>query len=151
MRAKKFFSREQQKDIVKAIAKAELNTSGEIRVHIDDDCKEDVLDRAAFLFHKFKMHKTASRNGVLFYLAVNDRKFAVLGDSGIHEKVPPGFWDQIKVMMQGHFTNHEFALGLCKGIEQAGEKLKTHFPFQKNDTNELSNEVSFGKKPAEKE
>ena len=47
--------------------------------------------------------------------------------------------------MLSHFKKQEFTEGLCKGIEMAGEKLKSHFPLQSNDTNELNNEVSFGK------
>ena len=145
MSAKKFFTKEQQDAIVKAIANAEHNTSGEVRVHIDDECKEDVLDAAAKVFHKLKMNKTALRNGVLFYLAVADRKFAILGDKGINEKVPADFWDNIKETMLAHFKQTQFTEGLSKGIEMAGEKLKVHFPLQKNDINELSDEISFGK------
>lgn len=145
MSAKKFFTSEQQNSIKQAIAAAELNTSGEVRVHIDDTCKEDVLDKAANMFHQLKMDKTALRNGVLFYLAVTDHKFAILGDKGINEKVPMDFWDNIKDVMLDHFKKQQFTEGLCKGIEMAGEKLKSHFPLQTNDTNELNNEVSFGK------
>lgn len=145
MSAKKFFTSEQQNSIKQAIAAAELNTSGEVRVHIDDTCKEDVLDKAANMFHQLKMDKTALRNGVLFYLAVTDHKFAILGDKGINEKVPTDFWDNIKDVMLDHFKKQQFTEGLCKGIEMAGEKLKSHFPLQTNDTNELNNEVSFGK------
>lgn len=145
MSAKKFFTAEQQKSIQDAIAKAELNTSGEIRVHIDDKCKGDVLDCAANMFHQLKMNKTELRNGVLFYLAVSDRKFAILGDKGINEKVPANFWDNIKEVMFENFKQQKFTEGLCKGIEMAGEKLKTNFPLQSNDTNELTNDVSFGK------
>lgn len=144
MSAKKFFSEEQRKAIQKAIVAAELNTSGEIRVHIDDECKEEVLDKAANTFFMLKMDATKLRNGVLFYLAVKDKKFAILGDKGINEKVPADFWDNIKETVLANFKQNEFTSGLCKGIEMAGEKLKSHFPLQKNDTNELSNEVSFG-------
>ncbi len=145
MSAKKFFTKEQQKAITDSIAKAELNTSGEVRVHIDDDCKENVLDKAASVFHNLKMNKTELRNGVLFYLAVNDKKFAILGDKGINEKVPGNFWDNIKNSMLEHFKNEQFTEGLAKGIEMAGEKLKVHFPLQINDKNELNNDISFGK------
>lgn len=145
MDPKRFFTKEQQEEIRLAIAAAELNTSGEIRVHIDGNCKEDVLIKAAGIFHELKMDKTALHNGVLFYLAVNDHKFAILGDKGINEKVPPDFWDLMKEMMEEHFIKHEFTVGLCKGIKQAGEKLKAYFPLQGTDTNELSNEVIFGK------
>jgi len=145
MSSRNFFTSEQQKSIQQSIANAELNTSGEIRVHIDDKCKGDVLDAAANMFHKMKIDKTELRNGVLFYLAVSDHKFAILGDKGINEKVPTDFWDHIKDVMLSHFKKQEFTEGLSKGIEMAGEKLKTNFPLQSNDTNELTNDVSFGK------
>jgi len=123
---KKFFNTQQKQAIQDAIAAAELNTSGEIRVHIDDVCKEDVLDKAANMFHQLKMDATDLRNGVLFYLAVKDHKFAILGDKGINEKVPLDFWDNIKKEMLIHFKQQEFTEGLGKGIEMAGEKQKTH-------------------------
>ena len=145
MSARNFFTSEQQKSIQQSIANAELNTSGEIRVHIDDKCKGDVLDAAANMFHKMKIDKTELRNGVLFYLAVSDHKFAILGDKGINEKVPENFWDNIKELMLDYFKKQQFTEGLSKGIEMAGEKLKTNFPLQSNDTNELTNDVSFGK------
>lgn len=91
MHIKNFFSTAQQKIIVQAIADAEKNTSGEIRVHIDKKCKGEVLDIAADFFKSMKMHETALRNGVLFYLSIEDQKFAILGDKGIHEKVPTNF------------------------------------------------------------
>ncbi|MFL5763971.1 MAG: TPM domain-containing protein [Bacteroidia bacterium] len=144
MSAKNFFTTEQQLEIRKAIVRAELNTSGEIRVHIDDKCPEDVLDRAANTFQRLKMDRTELRNGVLFYLAVSDKKFAILGDKGINEKVPADFWDSIKAVLQENFKQERFTEGLCLGIDMAGEKLKTHFPVQANDTNELNNDVSFG-------
>ena len=106
---------------------------------------ENVLDKAASVFHNLKMNKTELRNGVLFYLAVNDKKFAILGDKGINEKVPGNFWDNIKNSMLEHFKNEQFTEGLAKGIEMAGEKLKVHFPLQINDKNELNNDISFGK------
>lgn len=145
MDAKKFFTDAQKKQIQEAIAAAEFNTSGEIRVHVDNECKIEVLDRAANVFHELQMDATALRNGILFYLAINDRKFAILGDKGINEKVPADFWDHIKETMLGYFKKEEFTEGLSKGIHMAGEKLKTYFPYQDNDTNELSNEVSFEK------
>lgn len=145
MNAKDFFTEVQKQTIQKAIAGAEFNTSGEIRVHIDNDCKVDVLDRAADVFHNLKMDATALRNGILIYLAVNDRKFAILGDKGINEKVPADFWDQIKETMLDYFKKQQFTEGLSRGIEMAGEKLKAYFPIQDDDTNELSNEVSFEK------
>ena len=96
MKASSFFSKEQQAQILAAVRGAEKETSGEISVHIESSLNEDVLDRAAWLFHKLGMDKTADRNGVLFYLAVDDRKFAIIGDAGINSKVPAGFWDEIQ-------------------------------------------------------
>ncbi len=142
--AQNFFSDEEKDLIKKAIINAELDTSGEIRVHIENHCKEDVLDHAAFLFQKLKMYKTEQRNGLLFYLAVKDHKFAILGDAGINEVVEDDFWDEVKTLMASYFEKGEFAVGLAEGIAKAGQKLKKHFPYFHNDINELSDEISFG-------
>lgn len=144
--AKNFFSREQKQEIRQAILKAELDTSGEIRVHIENSCKEDVMDRAAVVFEKLKMHKTDLRNGILFFLAVKDRKFAILGDKGINKEVPDDFWDNIKEKMISLFSDGNFTQGLVTGIEMTGKQLKKHFPHQTDDINELSDEISFGGK-----
>lgn len=142
--AKDLFTEQQKQQIVNAIKAAEKNTSGEIRVHIEKRCKEDVLDHAAFMFESLEMHKTELRNGVLIYLAVEDRQLAILGDAGINQKVPPNFWEDTKNIMIDNFKKGDFAKGLSDGIIKAGEQLKTHFPYQKNDTNELADEISFG-------
>ena len=144
MNAVRFFSKEEKESIKSAVQEAELNTSGEIRVHIDNNCKEDVLDRAAWWFGKLEMHKTEQRNGVLFYLAVKDKKFAILGDAGINAVSPDDFWDAIKEKMLSHFKEEEFVTGLREGILMAGQALKEHFPHQDDDVNELSDDISFG-------
>lgn len=144
--AENFFTTEEKQKIKLAIQDAEKDTSGEIRVHIENKCKDDVLDRAAFLFGKLKMHKTVRRNGVLFYLSVFDKKFGIIGDAGINAVTPDDFWDQIKETMQTLFRNNEFADGLILGIHMAGKALKKYFPYMENDVNELSDEISFGKK-----
>ena len=144
MNAVNFLSKEEETLIKSAIKEAELNTSGEIRVHVDTRCREDVLDRAAWWFSKLEMQETEKRNGVLFYLAIKERKFAILGDVGINEVTPENFWDNIKEKMLVNFQEGEFINGLREGILMAGEQLKKHFPFQKDDVNELSDEISFG-------
>ena len=146
MKPSHFFTQEQKKLVTDAIKEAELNTSGEIRVHIESNCNEDVLDRAAYTFEKLAMHKTELRNGVLFYLSVNDRKFAILGDAGINAVTPDNFWDEIKERVIGHFKKEEYAEGLSNGIKMAGQALKEHFPYKKDDVNELSDEISFDDK-----
>ena len=143
--AESLFTEDDKRRIVNAIKEAELNTSGEIQVHIEKFCPDDVLDRSAEIFSILKMHKTALRNSVLFYLAVNDKKFAIIGDVGINNVVPEGFWDDIKNNMSERFQNHEFTLGLVEGISRTGEQLKAHFPYQEDDINELPDEISFGK------
>jgi len=142
---KEFLTESDKKMIVDAIKEAELNTSGEIRVHIESRCKGNVLDRAAYVFKKLKMNKTKLRNGVLFYLAYKDRKFAILGDAGINRKVPENFWDDIKEKMAEKFKEGKFAEGIAEGIKESGIQLKKHFPYQSDDVNELSDEISFGK------
>jgi uncharacterized membrane protein len=143
--AEHLFSQEDKNRIVSAISAAELATSGEIQVHIENHCRLDVLDRAAEVFETLKMHKTKERNAVLFYLAVADHKFAILGDSGINKVVPANFWEDIKEEMGKSFKQHAFTEGLAIAIEACGQQLKTHFPYDnKGDINELPDEISFG-------
>jgi uncharacterized membrane protein len=143
MSARKFFTRQQLDDIKLSVESAELETSGEIRVHIEEVCKGDVLDRTAYLFQKLGMAKTQLRNGVMIYVAIIDRKFAIIGDAGINEKVPSDFWDKAKNIMLNDFKEGLFTEGLCKAVLLAGEQLKQHFPHHDDDTNELPDEVSF--------
>ena len=143
--AQDFFSTWEQNQIKTAIEKAELDTSGEIRVHVENLCKGDVLDKAAFVFKQLGMEKTELRNGVLIYLAIKDRKFAIIGDLGINSVVPEGFWDNIKKEMLVSFQKNEFCTGLCNAIEAVGEHLKKYFPYKKDDVNELKDDISFGK------
>jgi len=142
--AKDFFTPEQKEDIRLAIMNAELDTSGEIRVHIENTFKGDVLDRAAWVFKELKMHETEQRNGVLIYLAIKNRTFAIIGDVGINQKTGDGFWDEIKRIMLNHFREARFTEGLVEAIEKTGEQLKKHFPYHREDVNELDDEVSFG-------
>lgn len=144
MNVQGYFTGQNKLQITNAIRVAETNTSGEIRVHIEKNCKEDVLDRAAYIFAKLNMHKTAQRNGVLFYVAIADKKFAILGDAGINQKVPANFWEDIKNMVLDEFREGRFAEGISLGIIKAGEQLQAHFPYTKDDVNELSDEISFG-------
>jgi len=145
MKAADFFKKEEKEQITLAIQEAEKNTSGEVRIHIELNCKKDVLDRASFIFEKLKMHQTHLRNGVLFYLAISDRKFAILGDAGINEVTPEDFWDNIKNEVLHYFSENKFAEGLSVGIRMAGKALQEYFPYREDDVNELSDEISFGK------
>jgi uncharacterized membrane protein len=146
MSARSFFTPQQKDDISLAIKNAELDTSGEIRVHIEEKCNRDVLDRASVVFKQLEMHKTDLRNGVLFYLALKNRRFAVLGDAGINSVVPENFWDEVRDKMLNYFKDNRFSEGLAEGITLAGQQLKKHFPYKKDDVNELSDEISFGEK-----
>lgn len=143
--AKHLFSQEEKEILTAAIKTAELETSGEIQVHIENHCGDNVLDRAAEVFETLKMHQTQERNAVLFYLAVEDHQFAILGDCGINKVVPENFWENIKNEMVIHFKNKDFTEGLRLGIEMCGQQLKSHFPYNdKGDINELPDEISFG-------
>jgi uncharacterized membrane protein len=145
MSINKFFSPEQKEQIVQAIKDAEQMTSGEIRVHLESKCKGDALPQAIKWFRKLKMHKTHLRNGVLLYLAVQDRKFAIYGDEGINKVVPENFWADVKQEMQQNFTGGRFTDGIILGIQRVGQKLKEFFPHQKDDVDELSDEISTGR------
>jgi uncharacterized membrane protein len=142
--SKNQFTERQKEAIQLAIAKSELNTSGEIRVHIDKQCKVDPLKRAIVIFEELKMYNTAQKNGILIYLSLNDNKLAIIGDSGINAVVPDDFWDNERDLMISFFKKGQFTEGLVEGIRMVGEQLKAAFPYLENDTNELSNEVSFG-------
>ncbi len=141
--ARNFFSKQEKEELVACIHEAESNTSGEIRVHVDDTADGDVLKRAWQVFARLGMHKTAQRNGVLIYLAVRDRQFAIVGDEGINKVVPEGFWDETKNRMEAAFREGRFLDGLKEAILMAGEKLKTYFPHKEDDVNELPDDISF--------
>jgi uncharacterized membrane protein len=140
-----FFGEEEQQRIVAAIQEAEKQTSGEIKVHIEKKCpSDDVLQRATEVFALLNMHLTKDQNGVLFYLAYEDRKFAVLGDKGINDKVGNNFWNSTKELLRSHFATQHYADGLCHGIQEAGMQLQKHFPYRSEDINELPDDISFG-------
>ena len=143
--ARSFFSKDQIDDIKQAILNAELDTSGEIRVHIEKVCDGEVMDRAANVFNKLNINNTEQSNGVLFYLAVKNRKFAIIGDEGINKTVPDDFWENIKLKMLNQFREGNFTDGLIEGITIIGRYLKKQYPYQTDDVNELPDEVSFGK------
>jgi uncharacterized membrane protein len=125
---------------------AELDTSGEIRVHIDTKCKGEVMNRAFNVFKKLRIDETDLHNGVLFYLAIKNRKFAVIGDTGINKVVPEDFWEDLKHDMLNAFREEKFTDGLVDGITKTGTFLKKYFPYQTDDLNELPDEISFGDK-----
>lgn len=137
-----FLTAEEEQEIVEAIRVAELNTSGEIRIHIEKTSKGDATHRALELFHMLKMDNTKLQNAVLIYVAIDDQTFVIYGDKGINDVVDKGFWDSTKDIIQTHFKNGNFKQGLIDGILKSGEQLKSHFPYTDDDTNELTNEIS---------
>ena len=139
-----FLTQEDETEIVEAIRLAEKNTSGEIRVHIEQKTSKVPFDRALEVYYELKMNETQLQNGVLIYLAIADKQFVICGDKGINEVVATDFWDSTKEIMAAQFKQGHFKQGLIDGIAQAGEQLKNYFPWQTDDTNELSNEISKG-------
>ncbi|MGO1751096.1 MAG: TPM domain-containing protein [Psychroflexus sp.] len=136
-------SKQDEKEIINAIKQAEKNTSGEIRVHIENKCPEDdAFDRALQIFEKLEMHKTELQNGVLFYVALEDHQFVICGDKGINDAVENNFWDATKDIVISHFKEEKYKQGLVEGIIKAGEELKENFPYQSDDINELSDDIS---------
>jgi uncharacterized membrane protein len=139
-----FLTASEEQAIVEAIQVAEKNTSGEIRIHIEKSTELPPIERALEVFYFLKMDATALRNGVLFYVAVESKKFAILGDEGINNKVPENFWDSEKELAFSYFKKNAYSKGLELAILEVGKKLKEYFPYQSDDTNELSNEISKG-------
>ena len=140
---REFFTSEDEEMILSAIKEAECDTSGEIRVRIEKLAGEDPMGMARKAFDELGMRSTELRNGVLFVLAIEDRKFIILGDDAINEKVPEDFWNSVRDVVIGNFQNNQFAKGLANGITMAGKQLSTFFPCQNDDVNELSDAISF--------
>lgn len=143
-KVEEFLSKEEEQEIISAIRIAEKNTSGEIRVHIEATADKKHYNRALEVFNLLEMQHTKDANAVLIYVAVKDKKFVIYGDKGIHKVVPENFWDSTKDAMQNHFKNNEFKQGIVKGILTAGKELQVHFPWQTDDIDELSNDISKG-------
>lgn len=139
-----FLTSEEEQQIVDAILEAERDTSGEIRVHLEASSKKDHFERAQEIFHLLKMDNTKESNGVLLYVAVEDRRFVIFGDTGINNVVPDNFWNDTKDVIQKHFKAGHFKDGIVQGVLMAGKELKAHFPWHPDDENELSNEISRG-------
>lgn len=137
-----FLNSEEEEEVINAIRIAEKNTSGEIRVHIEKGSKTDAFDRAKEVFHLLEMDNTKLKNGVLIYVDIKNRTFAICGDKGINDVVSPDFWNSTKNIIQLHFKQEKFKQGLIEGILIAGEQLKKYFPWQKDDNNELSDDIS---------
>ena len=137
-----FLTAQEEQEIILAILEAELNTSGEIRVHLESTSKIDHYQRAQEVFHVLKMDNTRQRNGVLIYVAVADHKFVICGDVGIDEAVPDDFWDSTRDTMAEHFQKGEFKEGIISGIDFTGKELKSHFPWNPDDRNELPDAIS---------
>lgn len=140
-----FLTKAEEQEIVAAIVIAEQNTSGEIRVHIEENNTKPSVERAQEVFNSLKMDATELKNGVLFYVCMNTKNFAIIGDKGINDLVAPNFWNSTKDLVIENFKTGQFKKGLIKGILEAGEQLKKHFPYNgEGDINELSNEISRG-------
>ncbi len=137
------FNEDEQQRIRQAIERAEKNTSGEIRICVENNCSEEPINRAAGYFNKLEMDKTRHRNGVLIYLATKDRKFAIIGDSGINQVVPANFWNSTKDAMLECFKQGDITQGIIAGVELAGQQLKQYFPYQTGDTNELPDDIAI--------
>jgi uncharacterized membrane protein len=137
------FTDEEQQRVQQAVADAEKNTSGEIRVCMEKTCSDDPLDRAVKYFTQLEMHQTKQRNGVLIYVATVDRKFAIIGDAGINKVVPADFWDSTKEEMLNQFKYGNMVEGIVTGVKKAGEQLKKYFPYLLDDKNELPDDIAF--------
>jgi uncharacterized membrane protein len=139
-----FLTPEEEQEIISAIRTAEKNTSGEIRIHIEASSEKNHYERALEVFHHLKMDNTKDANAVLVYIAVKDHQFVICGDKGINEVVPKDFWNTTKDIIQNHFKQGRYKQGIVDGVLKAGEELQSHFPWQTDDEDELSNEISKG-------
>ena len=143
MSSEPLLTEEQEQSVVEAISRAEKVTSGEIRVHIEENCRKDPLERARKVFHKLKMDRTEQRNGVLIYVATDDRKLAVFGGKGIYDQVGHEFWDDVIEQLSTRFVNGQYEKGLVEAVETVAQKLEDLYPYQRGDVNELTNQISY--------
>ena len=141
-RVEDFLTVVQEQQVIAAIRKAERTTSGEVRVHLESHCAGDSYQRAQEIFHLLKMDNTKEENGILFYIAVTDRKFAIIGDRGIHKHVGDEFWVEIKELLVSRFRESVFHTGLIDAIHRTGEQLAQYFPWDVDDINELPDEIT---------
>ena len=137
-----FLSETDEEEIVEAIRIAESKTSGEIRVHLESSLQGSIEQHVLEVFHYLKMDNTKLQNGVLIYVAIMDKSFAIYGDKGINQVVESDFWDCTKNTMQEHFKKGDFKKGLIEGVLSSGKQLQKHFPWEHLDSDELSNEIS---------
>lgn len=145
MRPEDLLTADQQATVVDAVKLAERDTSGEIRIHIDGECRTTPLKRAEEVFYRLGMQHTAQRNGVLIYLANESKVFAIIGDKGINDRVPEHFWEDVLENMGRNFRDGRFTEGLTEAVTAVGQKLKAYFPYSSDDINEQPDEISFGK------
>jgi uncharacterized membrane protein len=136
-------SERDEASVVAAIRAAELRTSGEIRVHVERRSADGALATARRWYRRLGMDDTKERNGILFYVAVDERAFAIVGGEGIHSKVGDAFWEALRDAMREDFANGDPASGLTRAIAEAGSRLATYFPRRADDENELSDEISY--------
>jgi uncharacterized membrane protein len=140
-----YITESDEKAIIEAIKSGEKQTSGEIRLHIELKCpEEDPYQRALNIFEHLEMHKTELANGILIYLALDDHKIVVCGDKGINDIVGENYWKNTIDLMTTHFKNNDYKQGLIEGVIEISQKLKQYFPYEKGDTNELSDDISKG-------
>lgn len=142
--AEELLTEAEQVRVRDAVRAAERRTSGEIRVHLDDMIVDNVLDHAAYVFGELDMQRTRDRNGVLIYVSVAQRRAAVIGDAGINARLPHGYWNDVLNAVLDRFREGRYADGLCEGVTLLGEKLREHFPHERDDRNELSDDISYG-------
>jgi uncharacterized membrane protein len=142
---KQFFNQDEEKLIMKAIRKAEIESSGEVRLYVESFCKKPTHERALEVFKKLKMHKTKERNAVLIYIAMEDRHFAIFGDEGIHQKMGYSFWNKEAESLKTYLKNGETVEGICQTVHDIGQVLKDFFPPNDDNGNELSDKPVYGR------
>jgi len=140
---RRLLSDQDESQVIAAIRAAEARTSGEIRVHVERRCAGNAIATAGRWFRRLGMEATVERNGILFYIAVDDREFAIIGGAGIHAKVGAAFWEALRDALRDDFTKGDFAAGLRRSIGEAGLRLAEHFPRRTGDANELPDEISY--------
>lgn len=140
-----YISLEEKRLILKSVMEAEKQTSVEFQVHIDKSCKGDVIEKASAVFNFIHLNKTKTKKWLLFYLSLEDQKYAIIGDKEMNEMIPENFWDLVENHMQNKINEGNLTACLSEGIKMAGDQIRNFIPKQINDINELPDEISLGK------
>jgi uncharacterized membrane protein len=141
MNPKEFLDKLDDSRIIAAIATAEQNSSGELRVYVSHKKRHNALEAAQARFQALGMHKTRDRNAVLIYIVPHTHQFAIWGDIAVNEKCGESFWKEVAANMTRLLKQGLLTEAIEQSVKEIGAILARHFPRRPDDSNELPDAV----------